>query len=193
MHAGTELVVEGFPRTASSFFYHAFCVAQNRPVEVAYHVHQPAHVLQAIRMNIPTVVLIRNPRDAVASLRVREPYLHTGLLLARYRMFYQTLLAVRGRLVIADFTEVTEDPGAVMQAINKKFNTEFTPFTSSSPNTTLVEEQLKQRHYEYGGTALTSYQPNEEKEAAKQEIDFSKYARRLAECESLYREFSSKN
>jgi len=71
----TELVIEGFLRSANTFAVAAFGFAQQRDVEIAHHMHAPAQVIPAVRMGIPTLVLIRHPKDAVLSLVIREPHI----------------------------------------------------------------------------------------------------------------------
>src|ERR671920_2182155 len=65
----TQLVIEGFPRSGNSFARRAFIMAQDEPQiknHIAHHLHVPAQVVQAARWQIPTLVLIRRPRDAVS-------------------------------------------------------------------------------------------------------------------------------
>src|SRR5918999_5771267 len=61
----TEIVIEGFPRSANSFAVAAFARAQGRKPKIAHHVHAPAQVIAAARAGIPAIVLIRNPEEAV--------------------------------------------------------------------------------------------------------------------------------
>ena len=49
----TELVIEGFPRTANTFAVFAFQTAQARPVRVAHHLHAPIQVTVAARRPPP--------------------------------------------------------------------------------------------------------------------------------------------
>ena len=65
----TDLCVEGFPRSANSFAVGAVEQAQDAPLSIAHHNHVPAPILNAVRRDLPTVVLIRDPVDAVISNR----------------------------------------------------------------------------------------------------------------------------
>ncbi len=69
VHPLTDITIEGFPRCANSFAVQAFRSANdvNRPLRIATHLHSTANVVQSIRLKIPTVVLIRNPGDALVS------------------------------------------------------------------------------------------------------------------------------
>src|SRR5215211_5813810 len=66
----TQLVIEGFPRSGNSFARSAFVMAQSESpgkIRIAHHMHVPAQVVRAARWQIPTLVVIRRPRDAVLS------------------------------------------------------------------------------------------------------------------------------
>src|SRR5215211_6607259 len=72
----TQLVIEGFPRSGNSFARRAFVMAQSDTQikhHIAHHLHVPAQVVRAARWQIPTLVLIRRPKDAVLSLVLRDP------------------------------------------------------------------------------------------------------------------------
>lgn len=55
---GTQLVVEGFPRSANTFAVLAFQHAQREKVRIAYNLHVPAQVIRASRWHILALVLI---------------------------------------------------------------------------------------------------------------------------------------
>src|SRR5687768_15078094 len=73
VEAGTELVIEAFPRSGNTFAVVAFQLAQARPVKIAHHLHAAAQVTRGVRLRKPTLVLIRDPLKAVSSHLVREP------------------------------------------------------------------------------------------------------------------------
>jgi len=81
-------------------------LAQGRPVKIARHLHAPAQVIAGVRMHIPTLVLIRHPRDAVLSLVVRAPHLSVEQALKDYIHFYTVLLPYLGQFVIGLFEQV---------------------------------------------------------------------------------------
>ena len=85
----TEIVIEGFPRSVNTFAVVAFTFAQGRPVKIARHLHAPAQVIAAVRREIPCIVLIRKPRDAVLSLLVRAPHISADQALKDYIRFYR--------------------------------------------------------------------------------------------------------
>jgi hypothetical protein len=129
LRSGTEVMIEGFPRSANTFAVTAFELAQGRPVNVAHHLHVPAHVLAAAAARLPTLVLVRQPLDAVASAVARRPGLSPERLMRRYIDLHERILPVRESFVVADFTQVTTDFGGVTERLNERFGTAFTPFS----------------------------------------------------------------
>jgi hypothetical protein len=94
--------------------------------------------LNAVQMDIPTLVLIRNPEDAMASAVLREPDIPISAFLDRYLVFYQTLEPYRTGFVPADFSEVVSDFGGVIRRINAKYGTSFRDFDHSEGNVEAV-------------------------------------------------------
>jgi hypothetical protein len=141
----TEVVIEGFPRSANTFSVFAFQLAQEGPVRVAHHLHAPIQVAAGIRMQIPVIVLVRAPADAVLSLVLRNPYISIRRALSDYATFYERVLSIRGGYVVAPFEEVTSDFGAVIRRVNERYRSEFRPFDRTPANVAecyaLIEEK----------------------------------------------------
>src|ERR671911_1748803 len=131
-----QVVIEGFPRSGNSFARRAFIMAQGETFDVtniAHHLHVPAQVVRAARWRIPTLVLIRKPRDAVLSFAVRDP-ISVDQALRYYLSFYETVEEYRDSYVLGLFEEVTEDFGGVIRRINDRFGTTFSPFSHDERN-----------------------------------------------------------
>jgi hypothetical protein len=124
----TEIVIEGFPRSANSFAVTAFARAQDRKAEIAHHVHAPAQVIAAARKGKPALVLIRDPEDAVLEYVIKKPAITIGQALRGYARFYAPLLRYRSRFVTGSFEEVTTNFGAVIRRVNERFGTTFLEF-----------------------------------------------------------------
>jgi hypothetical protein len=138
----TEIVIEGFPRSANSFAVAAFARAQGRKPEIAHHVHAPAQILGAAHRNVPAIALIRNPEDAVLEYVIKKPDITIGQALRGYVRFYEPLLACRGAFVTGLFDEVTSDFGAVIRRVNERFRTSFTEFEHSEENARATLDEL---------------------------------------------------
>jgi hypothetical protein len=121
----TELVIEGFPRSANSFSVAAFGLSQDRRVQIAHHLHAEAQVMEGVRRGLPTCVLIRDPDEAVRSLLVRTPQVGAAFALRRYVDYYSRLLAWRQGFLVAPFQRVTGDFASLVVALNRRFGRRY--------------------------------------------------------------------
>lgn len=136
----TELVIDGFTRSATTFAVYAFQLSQDTPVQLAHHLHAPAQLIQAARRGVPAVALIRKPQGAVLSQLIQEPDVALPDALFAYSRFYERLMPYRGGLVIGEFGQVTEDFGAVIRQVNERFGTDFAEFAHSDESVRQVFE-----------------------------------------------------
>ncbi len=188
----TQLVVEGFPRSANTFARVAFSKAQNEKVRIAHGLHVPAQVIRAARWQIPTLVLIRKPRDAVLSFVVRDP-ISIDQALRYYLSFYETVEKYRDAYILGLFEEVTEDYGEVIRRINDKFGTTFSVFHHNERNVDKVFARIERNsRRRYGETRWETKvsRPSAVKEEIKHELGFKlqspKRQRLIAEAEAIY-------
>lgn len=138
----TDICIEGYPRSANSFAVGAFEYAQSAPVQVAHHTHVPANPMRACERGIPTLVLIRDPYDAVVShvalskqTQVAEQgveapvqWLSFETLLSAWCTFYRSVRPYQERMVVASLGAVVDDMGRVIDRINAHFGTDFDRF-----------------------------------------------------------------
>jgi hypothetical protein len=138
----TQLVIEGYPRSANSFARVAFTRAQKERVRIANGLHVPAQVIRAARWRIPTLVLIRDPRDAVLSFAIRDP-ISVEQAIRYYLSFYETVAAYRDAYVLGTFEEVTGDFGRVIRRVNSRFGTTFSLFRHNERNVEAVLARIE--------------------------------------------------
>ncbi|HEX9123961.1 MAG TPA: hypothetical protein VF984_11515 [Actinomycetota bacterium] len=193
-----DILIEGYPRSANSFSVAAFRLAQGRAVEVAHHTHAPGHVLAALRLHVPALVLIREPEDAVLEFALVRRSLTVRQALRGWVRFYSALLPYRSRFVVGPFPEVTSDYGAVIRRVNDRFGSAFVEFDHTEAN---VRECFRQMdafwESRIGATAeIERYvgRPSEVRERWKDELR-SAYratpARLRDRATSLYRTFAN--
>ncbi|MEZ5696437.1 MAG: hypothetical protein R3E18_08345, partial [Sphingomonadaceae bacterium] len=127
----TDIVIEGYARSANTFSVVAFEKAQQDEVKVAHHLHAEAQILQGVQRGLPVIALIRQPADAIRSLKVAFPGDDENQLLRRYVAFYQAVERVKDHVVIAEFSRVTSDFGSIIAEVNAKFGTDFSLFATS--------------------------------------------------------------
>lgn len=169
----TAIVIEGFPRSGNTYSVAAFVVANGPEPHVARHLHGPAHVLRAVRMGLPTVVLVRRPADAVCSYLVRRPTLTPADALVEYLDFYRTAWPARHGFVVGMFDQATTDFAAITDAVNRRFGTSFAAYRDTEEERAaafaLVEEMNR---LECGGELVETHvgRPSAAREAARQEV-----------------------
>jgi hypothetical protein len=143
--AATEVVIDGYTRSASTFAVYAFQLAQRRPVRMAHHLHAPAQLIAAVKMGKPTLLVIREPKGAILSQLIREPEVELGNALVAYTRFHNCLMPYRSGFVVGDFEEITHDFGPVVRRMNERFGTSFDEFDQSETNTQMCLELIKHR------------------------------------------------
>jgi len=134
----TQLVIDGYPRSANQFAIAALRHAEARDVRIANRTHAPGHVIAAAKAGLPVLVLIRAPEEAVLGWVLYKGNISVAQALRAYVRFYRPLLLHLGRFVVADFAEVTTDFGAVTRRINERFGTRFAEFDHTKENQDLL-------------------------------------------------------
>jgi hypothetical protein len=192
---GTELVIEGFPRSANTFAVAAMWVSQGRRPVMARHTHTPAQIMRASRLRIPAILLVRRPADAIVSLMVREPRLGPRQALRSWVRFHEAVMPYAGDVVVAGFEEVTTDFGAVIERVNARFGTSFLPFEHTGENldrcNAVIEELDRRDTGRDGVTSRTVARPDAERDeqskAARAELARVTKSRIYRRAEEIYR------
>lgn len=190
---GTAIVVEGFLRSGNTFSVAAFQIANGRELHVGRHLHGAPHVLRAVRLGVPTVVLIRNPRDAVLSYLIRRDTLTPYDALVEYLDFYRATWPARDRFVIGLFDRVTDDFGSVLDEVNRRFGTSFRRYDPTADNEARAFELVEEMNrLESGGQVVETHvgRPSEERARRKAQLqallDRPRTAAKLRDAERLY-------
>lgn len=139
----TELCVEGFQRSGNSYFINFFKMV-NVNVEVAHHYHSAAQAVKAIHQKIPTVILIREPKDAIASLITWDDRLNIRIAIASYIQFYKKVLPYKRNFLIIQFNELIKGIDPIIHKINQHFNSNFltTNFTKQHHSELIKKGEL---------------------------------------------------
>jgi hypothetical protein len=149
-----------------------------------------------VRLRLPTLVLIREPRDAVLSYLVRRPTLTPHDAVLEYLDFYRTAWPARHGFVVGPFDQVTSDFGAVLDRVNARFGTTFHPYEPTPENEErafrLVEEMNRR---ETGGEVVESLvgRPSTERARRKEELrallERPRTAEKLRAAEDLHERY----
>ena len=166
-NSNTQIVIEGYPRSANSSttsHFHNF----NPNVNIAHHHHVPAQIIRGVESFTPIIVLIRNPIEAIASFKCYEPNISLTLAIKAYISFYKTILPYKSGFIVASFPKVILDFDVVIARLNKKFKTNF-------------KEGITRQ--------LLSEQISPENEIVRMELKQDKYAKLLVKAFELYQIF----
>jgi hypothetical protein len=136
------IVIEGYPRSANSYAVCAFRIANGLDMTITSHTHSFVSIKLAVRYKIPTIVLVRNPIDAVASQWFQYPTVSLKTELRRYATFYKEILRYVEGIVLVPFESCISDFGKVIEAVNLKFASSFGIYEPSEENESRVREMV---------------------------------------------------
>lgn len=146
LSADTQLVVEGFPRSGTTFAAHSLSMAQPIAPKTTFHVHNVAVLRQATEQRIPTVLVVRTPVDCLASYLTWDPRIGAGTVLWEWIRYHRSALAVSHDLTVATFDQVTTDLPAVVARLNGRFGASFTAPPSTEAFDRDVRRSITTRH-----------------------------------------------
>jgi RNase P protein component len=123
-------------------------------------------------LGIPTIVLIRDPEEAVLSLSLWTPHITLGEGLRDYIRFYRRILPYRDRFVVATFEEVSTDFGEVIRRLNERFGSTFQEFQHTDANVALCFKIIEDHDRRTTGEVVekTVARPSQQRERMKDEL-----------------------
>ncbi len=119
----TDLCIEAPSGSGNSFFVNGFRMI-NPDVRVAHHHHVAAQLKRSAARCVPTLVILRNPIDCVASRSQGAAWL-AGPVFSQWIRFFETAEALRAAILTLSFETVTRDPAAAIDHINERFGCHF--------------------------------------------------------------------
>jgi hypothetical protein len=198
----TDLVIEAFGRSGTTFANFAFLAAQDRPVKTVHHTHAAAQIIAAVRMKIPAMVIVRPPLESALSHMARHRIPARPALVAWIR-YHQRILPYLDQIVVTTFEGMTRDFGAVIERINRTFGTAFRVWQHTRENEEQVFEQIRKRNRFRFGEASTPERlrslalPTAEREVIKEKLRIQLQVPQLAElrksAQSLYAQVTARD
>ncbi len=193
---GTDLAVEGYPRSANTFVVHALKWS-NPELRLASHLHACGSVKFAARKQIPMLVLIREPRGAVVSLALREN-LRLDYCFQWYLKYYRCVAAHRSSVVLAEFSTVTSGLDSVYDELRSIYGLALRNPPTEPSQIAEVKDMVLHAHRRFNGGAFNSLAvaiPTQEKRDAaplvEREIDGSRrLSMLLNSCIRQYQELT---
>jgi hypothetical protein len=117
----TDVHIAGYPRSANSFC--TILLQRYAPsLRIAHHVHTPVTLKLARKHGVKTIVLIRDPAEAISSNIVRmgegkgETRYQIDNCIGDYVSYYEFVRAHREDFVLLDFSSATGDPANLFRA-----------------------------------------------------------------------------
>jgi len=143
LHRGTEIVIDGFPRSANTFAVESFLMA-NTGHSVAHHLHDRRRIRKAVKWGIPVILIIREPDGCVNSFVNAITTTPADFFFTEYAKFYEGLTDILSGVIVAEFFEITTAWPAIIDRFNLKFGTDYDAVSAES------SEQVFQRVDEFG-------------------------------------------
>lgn len=202
----TDLVIEGYPRSANSFTRTEFRNRQQISVKLADHLHVPAQLLRAVQWDIPAVMLIRSPQQSVISrcALILEAERREGRVLyvpsfvqclKGWLAFYQATIPHTDNIVIAPFEEVTADISTIIREVNTRFGTAFAdgPATFSSKEKLGYHTEAKKGYHALPTALRDGIKTKLQGDFLRQLEDSSRFRSMLDEANAMHREVLSRH
>jgi hypothetical protein len=138
----TQLVIDAPARSGNSYARAAFQYANGTGVLIATHGHTHRMMVRGARLHLPTIVLLRDPRDVLASAMAYEPGVPALLTARAYRRYYEEVLPLLEHILVAPFERVTSDFGDVIVRCNERFGTPFIPYQATKESEAAIAESI---------------------------------------------------
>jgi hypothetical protein len=164
----TELVIEAFGRSGSTFAVDAFERVQRRPVAIAHHTHAAAAVLDGVRRGLPTLVLVKDPVAATLSHMDRRKIGAEQPLRAWVR-YHERILPHREGFVVGATKDLSTGIGDMIEEVNARFGTSYDVFDPTPESVAAVFEGIEARNRQrYGEQTEFVARPSPDREARKE-------------------------
>lgn len=167
-----NICIEGFPRSGNSFFVAVF-QQWNPETIIAHHSHLASNAKYAANQDKPTVILVREPAEAIASAIAwdgDDSRILPGVGLITYFSFYKSLNRFRQKILFLDFHEAVSKPDACIEKINQRFGTNFRNIEFTEEEKTRLQNVLARQDEIQRRSELNSSLPNERKGKLKMTI-----------------------
>ena len=138
----TDLVIDGMARSANSYSYVVLLHTHGDDLSIAHHLHTPRAIERGVAFGLPTIVLIREPRAVLASVMQYDEGGSTLHFLDAYISYYQRVVPLLDRVVLADFAEVVSDFGAVIERCNATFGTSFVRYVKTDEDEAAINAKI---------------------------------------------------
>jgi len=189
----TDIVVEGYPRSANTYLVAAIRLASHGRLEIASHTHALAQVYLAVQRSLPAVVTIRHPVDSVLSYLARQPEVSMANAIRAYLKFYGGVEGISKQIYLVRFEDVVSNFEKVSREISNRFSLTLDWLSNSDLERlgvfSVIEEmetmesggELRETH-----VARPSSVREEQKAYYMSIMEGTEYEAEIKKCEELY-------
>ena len=193
----TDIIIEGYPRSANTYSV-AYFQLLNPYSNISRHKHDIGHILMGVKKQLPVIVLIREPLDAIVSLVIREG-IKPKYAIKYYNIFYSEIQNIKKKIIIADFKDCINDFSQIIVKVNNKYSLSFKYKPQSSKKefeNSIKNEIIKMEKNESGGEIRDSHiaLPSSKREILKSVISQTieeEYSGLLSESWRIYRKYEN--
>lgn len=169
----TTLYIDGFPRSGNTYLVH-LCRNIFPNQEIVHHLHAIAPLKLSLSKNIPSIILFRNPFDAISSRYLKELAMKDknfeGVIndaklkqyIQQYISYNKFLVNNIDRIILVNFTTLINEPLIVLSKISD--------ILKISKSVDINDFKKAEKTYRGATDTLGSSKPNPTKEKYKNEI-----------------------
>jgi hypothetical protein len=122
-----DLCIDGYPRSANSYAVN-LAYNLNPSLRLVHHIHSQVIIRKAVKLGIPTIVLIRKPKDAIVSEFIRIKHLTNkepsiDYLIQKYVDYYNAVSDVISSVSLVPFKEITNNPVFFLELVSRLTDT----------------------------------------------------------------------
>lgn len=167
----TDICIGGYESSANSYTYNVIWHLGN-DLDIAHHCHAPASIKIAVKRRVPTLILFRDPEDAIPSVVSRfRPNLYEALI--AYIRFYETVLTLQDAVMLVSFEEATQHTERMLRTIEHRTDISFASYTSFEEVDKAVKAHIrawKEKSEDPSTTPLPTERREQEKRAVRSKM-----------------------
>lgn len=188
----TDIVIEGFPRSGNTFATACFASA-NSNSNIARHHHCISQLKEGLKRKIPTIALIRSPRDSIISFLIRRPEIKASFVINEYLVFYNYVKSYYDSLLIIEFDKLIKSHTFILEILEERYPQKFNTNNHHSYEDIInivdemerIDSQGKFRST-HVARPINSSEKNSAKNLAIQKIQ--PFNDRIDQCQKIYKE-----
>lgn len=150
-NTASQVVIDGFPRSANSYAMFAFVVAAGSSVGFSGHTHSPEALLMGRNMGIPALLTLRRPEDCARSLLQHQTGIRPDSIFDAWSGFHQPFRQNCDGILIVPFEAIVQDFGQVLALLNSQTPASLPVYDKTEGNEAKVRTLIDHSVVKYEG------------------------------------------